>query len=51
MERLAVIRKDTPDLYDRMGAAVHISMGCYKSAKALAERAGRDVTKLGKGGK
>ncbi|WP_327413285.1 hypothetical protein [Streptomyces sp. NBC_01233] len=48
MERIASIRSSNPDLYDRMGPMVHMSLGHYENDKKIAAQYGRDVNKGGK---
>lgn len=48
MERLAVLRDSHSDIYDRMGATAHMSLGYYESDKKIAAQYGRDVNKGGK---
>ncbi|MGK5544730.1 hypothetical protein ACSNOH_08360 [Streptomyces sp. URMC 127] len=48
MERLAALRDSDPAMYDRMGPAVHMSLGFYENDKKVAAKFGRDVNKGGK---
>ncbi|MFD9477127.1 hypothetical protein [Streptomyces nojiriensis] len=48
MERLAALRDSNPEMYDRMGPTVRLSLGHYEIDKKTAAQYGRDVSKGGK---
>ncbi|MGX1953092.1 hypothetical protein ACWIGY_22705 [Streptomyces anulatus] len=45
MEQLAVLRDSRPDVFDRMGTTVRISLGYYENDKKNAAAHGVDVNK------
>ncbi|GHD83207.1 hypothetical protein GCM10010336_74150 [Streptomyces goshikiensis] len=48
MERLATLRDSNPEMYDRMGPMVRMSLGHYEIDKKIAAQYGRDVNEGGK---
>ncbi|WP_030458348.1 hypothetical protein [Kitasatospora sp. NRRL B-11411] len=44
MERLAELKRDRPDEYDRMSPIARISLGHYQAAKDAARQLGRNVS-------
>ncbi|MFE4023435.1 hypothetical protein ACFXPZ_39605 [Streptomyces sp. NPDC059101] len=48
MEHLAALRDSNPEMYERMGTTVLMSLGYYENDKKIAAQHGRDVNKGGK---
>ncbi|WHM36237.1 hypothetical protein [Streptomyces sp. BPTC-684] len=47
MEQLAALRDSHPDMFERMGTTVRMSLGYYENDKQIAAQHGRDVNKGG----
>ncbi|MFF3261391.1 hypothetical protein ACFYWO_19735 [Streptomyces sp. NPDC002932] len=45
MENLAKLRDSRPEVFERLGTTVRLSLGYYENDKKIAAEHGRDVTK------
>ncbi|MFJ1599912.1 hypothetical protein [Streptomyces sp. NPDC088261] len=48
MEQLAALAESRPEIFEKMGVTVRLSLGYYQNDKANAAAHGRDVSKGGK---
>ncbi|MFJ2271009.1 hypothetical protein ACIOHO_32585 [Streptomyces sp. NPDC087849] len=45
MEKLATLRDTCPEVFERLGTSIRMSLGYYENDKKIAAEHGRDVTK------
>ncbi|MES9559811.1 MULTISPECIES: hypothetical protein [unclassified Streptomyces] len=45
MEKLATLRDTRPEVFERLGTSIRMSLGYYENDKKIAAEHGRDVTK------
>lgn len=45
MEELAALRDSRPDVFEKLGTSIRMSLGYYENDKKFAAEHGRDVTK------